>query len=115
MGVNRGTSVYQIRVKGHLDSSWSAWLGGAVVLPQPNGETVLCVSPEGQSALWALLSRLWDLGLPLICFECVNDGGPAAAPAATTANAQCAGTGAAGTHAAGVPRVDVTPRREDIP
>jgi hypothetical protein len=115
MGVNRKARAYRIRIKGHLDSSWSAWLGGATVLPQPDGETILCVSPEGQSALWALLSRLWDLGLPLICVECVSDGGAAAAPAAGTTTAQGTGTAATATQAAGVTSADVTPRRKGAP
>jgi hypothetical protein len=74
MGRNREAYVYQIRIKCHLDSSWSAWLGGTTVLPQPDGETVLCASPVDQAALYALLGRLWDLGVPLISVERVGDG-----------------------------------------
>jgi hypothetical protein len=31
----------QIRVRGHLDRSWSAWLAGLTITNRPGGETPL--------------------------------------------------------------------------
>lgn len=76
MGERRDTSAYQIRIEGHLDSSWSTWLGGIAIRPQRGGETLLCTSPADQAALHVLLERLRDMGLVLISVECVSDGQP---------------------------------------
>jgi hypothetical protein len=74
MCTSREAQVYQIRIKSLLDSSWSAWLGGIAILPQPDEETLLCASLADQAALHALLEKLRDVGLPLISVECVSDG-----------------------------------------
>jgi hypothetical protein len=74
MCTDQEAQVYRIRIKGLLDSSWSAWLGGTAILPQPDEETLLCASLAGQAALHALLEKLRDVGLPLISVECVSDG-----------------------------------------
>jgi hypothetical protein len=58
--------IYQIRVKGHLDSHWSAWFDGMTITNQPNGEAVLVGPLVDQAALHGLLSRIRDLGLPLL-------------------------------------------------
>jgi hypothetical protein len=60
---------YQIRIKGHLDNSWSEWLGGLEICPMENGETVLAGPIRDQSALHGLLAKIRDLGLPLIAVE----------------------------------------------
>ncbi len=58
--------VYQIRVWGHLDASWNSWFDGMDVQPTPDGETVLTGSVIDQAALHGLLSKVRDLGLPLL-------------------------------------------------
>ena len=58
--------IYQIRVKGHLDNHWSAWFDGMTITNQPNGEAVLVGPLVDQAALHGLLSRIRDLGLPLL-------------------------------------------------
>lgn len=63
---SKGQEIYQIRVKGILDSKWSDWLGGLTVTPQPNGETVLTGPVADQAALHGLLQRIRDIGLPLV-------------------------------------------------
>jgi len=59
-------TVYQIRVKGHLDSQWADWFGGLTVTPQDNGETLLTGPVVDQAALHGLLRRVRDLGMPLV-------------------------------------------------
>ena len=61
--------VYEIRVKGILDESWSEWLGGLNVKPLDSGETVLTGPIRDQSALHGLLNKIRDLGLPLLYVE----------------------------------------------
>ena len=60
---------YQIVVKGHLDSEWSEWFDGLTVTPVENGETVLTGPIADQTALHGVLSRIRDLGLPLLSLK----------------------------------------------
>ncbi|MCE7980413.1 MAG: hypothetical protein DYG89_04420 [Caldilinea sp. CFX5] len=58
--------VYQIRLKGHLDSQWSDWFGGLTVTPAEDGDTLLTGQVIDQAALHGLLRKVRDLGMPLI-------------------------------------------------
>jgi hypothetical protein len=63
----RQAPVYEIRVKGHLDSPhWSEWFDGLTLTLTENGETILSGPVADQSALHGLLSKVRDLGLPLV-------------------------------------------------
>ena len=57
---------YNIRVRGHLDQSWSDWFEGLAISNESNGDAVLAGSIEDQAALHGLLARVRDLGLPLL-------------------------------------------------
>ncbi len=59
-------SFYQIRIKGHLDSSWSEWFNGLTVTTKDNGDMVLSGLVVDQAALYGVLIKLRDLGLPLL-------------------------------------------------
>jgi hypothetical protein len=61
--------VYEIRVQGVLDESWSAWLDGLDIRPLASGETLLSGHIRDQSALHGLLNKIRDLGLPLLGVE----------------------------------------------
>jgi len=58
--------VYQIVVKGHLDSEWSDWFDGLTVTMLDKGETILCGPVVDQTALHGVLIKIRDLGLPLV-------------------------------------------------
>ena len=58
--------VYQIRVEGHLDNSWSEWLDGLTITHEEGGTTVLTGPVVDQPALHGLLVKIRDLGLPLV-------------------------------------------------
>ena len=58
--------VYEIRVKGHLDSRWSEWFDGLEISNLENGDAVLSGDIVDQAALHGLLTRVRDLGLPLV-------------------------------------------------
>ena len=56
----------EIRVRGQIDERWSEWLEGLTVTHTTEGETVLSGSVIDQSALYGVIARLRDLGLPLL-------------------------------------------------
>jgi hypothetical protein len=59
-------SVYEIRVKGHLDSHWSVWFDGLTITNLPHGEALLSGALADQAALHGVLMKVRDLGLPLL-------------------------------------------------
>ena len=65
--------IYQIRIRGHLDSRWSRWFGGLRLIHEQDGTTLLTGPVADQPALHGLLVKIRDLGLPLLS---VNALGP---------------------------------------
>ena len=57
---------YEIRVQGHLDSRWAEWVDGLTLTRERDGTTTLRGPPLDQAALHGLLTRIRDLGLPLV-------------------------------------------------
>jgi hypothetical protein len=57
---------YEIRVRGHLASRWSAWFDGMSLTNDSDGTTSIRGPVIDQAALHGLLQRLRDTGLPLI-------------------------------------------------
>ena len=57
---------YEIRLKGHLEARWAAWFDGLSLTQESDGTTVIRGSVIDQAALHGLLSKVRDLGLPLI-------------------------------------------------
>jgi hypothetical protein len=57
---------YRIHVRGHLGDRWSDWLGGLAVQRQADGTTVLVGPVVDQAALHGVITRIRDLGLPLL-------------------------------------------------
>jgi hypothetical protein len=66
--------VYQIRLKGHLDDQWADWFGGLAITLEENGDTLLTGPVVDQAALFGLLKKVRDLGLPLVSIDCVDPG-----------------------------------------
>ncbi len=61
--------VYQIKVPGTLDDSWSEWAEGMAIAAEREGDGPPVTTLTGrfdQAALQGLLRRLYSLGLPLI-------------------------------------------------
>ena len=65
-GQDHEAGLYQIRVRGHLDSRWSAWFDGMTLTHQSDGTTSIHGPVVDQAALHGLLGKVCDLGLPLI-------------------------------------------------
>lgn len=63
-------AVYEVRVKGVLDETWSDWFGGLTVTPLSQGETLLSGPIRDQAALHGLLNKIRDMGLPLLSVNC---------------------------------------------
>ena len=62
---------YRIKVKGHLDYTWTYWFEGMVI--SSNGaETILTGPVADQAALHGLLIRIRDLNLTLLSLECLT-------------------------------------------
>lgn len=59
-------SFFEIRVKGHLDESWSDWLEGLEVKLLENGEMILFGHIRDQAALMGILNKLYGLNLALL-------------------------------------------------
>ena len=62
---------YEIKIKGHLDPSWSDWFAGLKLTHLEGDETLISGSLPDQAALHGLLERIRDLNLTLIS---VNSG-----------------------------------------
>jgi hypothetical protein len=65
-------AVYEIVVKGKLDSRWSRWFANLQIIPQPDGNSLLTGPITDQSALYGVISRLRDLGLVLVSVQRVR-------------------------------------------
>ena len=57
---------YQIRIKGHLDEQWADWFGGLTISLEEDGDTLLTGQVLDQAALFGLLRKVSDLGMPLL-------------------------------------------------
>ena len=64
--------VYQIRVKGHLGPQWTDWFGGLAIAVEEDGDTLLTGPVVDQAALYGLLKKVRDLGMPLVSVNCVT-------------------------------------------
>jgi hypothetical protein len=66
--------VYQIRIEGHLPPQWTDWFEGLTIALKPDGTTLLTGPVVDQAALYGLLKKVRDLGLPLVAVNRVEPG-----------------------------------------
>jgi hypothetical protein len=59
----------EIRVKGQIDEHWSSWFEDLTVTHTDQDETVLTGTVVDESALYGLITKLRDLGLPLVSVD----------------------------------------------
>lgn len=64
--------IYEIKVRGALDGSWSDWFNG-MMINYANGITTLKGKVKDQSILRGMLTKIWDLNLTLISINQVNE------------------------------------------
>lgn len=67
---------YQLRVAGGLSDQWSEWFEGLAITPAENGETLITGWVADQAALYGLLKKLRDLGLPLLSLNPLEPDAP---------------------------------------
>ncbi|MBV9685460.1 MAG: hypothetical protein JO046_26950, partial [Solirubrobacterales bacterium] len=60
--MNTAPKTYAIRVDGHLDDHWSAWLGEPDMTREQDGTTTLTVAIADQAQLHGVLAALRDIG-----------------------------------------------------
>lgn len=63
---------YEIRLKGHLNARWADWFEGLSLTHASDGTTILAGPVVDQAALYGLLRKVRDLGLPLIAVNQVD-------------------------------------------
>ncbi len=63
---------YEIRVRGHISSTWATWFEHLAIYHEPNGDTRLVGALPDQAALHGILMRIRDLGLLLLAVNRVD-------------------------------------------
>ena len=61
-----GSGRYEIQVRGHLGTRWDTWFDGFTLTRAGDGTTVLTGFVIDQAALYGILRKVADLGVPLI-------------------------------------------------
>jgi hypothetical protein len=62
-------TIYQIRIQGHLGQEWTDWFEGLSISLKPDGTTVLTGALPDQAALFGMLKKVRDLGMPLVAVQ----------------------------------------------
>ena len=81
--------IYQIRIKGHLSHQWADWFEGLTITLEDNGVTLLRGLVVDQAALYGLLRKVRDLGLPLLAVNRAYPGQADAADVTQYVEASC--------------------------
>ena len=68
--------VYQIRLRGHLSDQWTNWFECLTITLEEDGDTLLTGLVVDQAALFGLLKKVRDLGMPLVSINCIEPGKP---------------------------------------
>jgi hypothetical protein len=63
------TNYYHITIQGHLDAGWTRWFDGLSITNDANGTAILAGQICDQAALYGVLIKIRDLGLPLIAVQ----------------------------------------------
>lgn len=62
----------EIRIKGHLADRWIDWFDGMTITLTETGDTLLTGPVPDQAALYGLLRKVRDLGMPLLTVHWVE-------------------------------------------
>jgi hypothetical protein len=73
-------TLYEIRIKGHLDVRWADWFDGLSVTHDGDGTTILRGPVVDQAALHGLLRKVHNLALPLVSVIRVDREQPQVSP-----------------------------------
>ena len=64
--------IYEIRIGGQLSSQWMSWFDGLAITVEESGETLIVGPVPDQAALFGLLKKVRDLGIPLLSVNLVQ-------------------------------------------
>jgi hypothetical protein len=70
-------TLYEIRIKGHLDDQWAEWFDGLSLTHNSDGTTILAGPVVDQAALHGVLRKVRDLALTLVSVIRVDREAPA--------------------------------------
>jgi len=79
-GPHHNPGRYEIRLRGHLGSRWTAWFDGLTLTNESDGTTIISGPVADQAALHGLLQKVRDLGLPLVSVTQAQPGQPRCPP-----------------------------------
>jgi hypothetical protein len=65
-------AIYEIRVAGKLDASWSDWFDGFTISNQ-HGESIIVGMVMDQAALLGILTKIGHLNLPLLSLKLIEE------------------------------------------
>ena len=68
--------VYTFKIKGHLGQQWLNWFEGLTVTLEEDGNTLLRGPVIDQSALYGILKKIRDLGMPLLSVNFTDSNQP---------------------------------------
>jgi hypothetical protein len=64
--------IYEIRIGSQLNSQWMGWFDGLSIKVEASGETLIVGPVADQAALFGLLKKVRDLGIPLLSVNLVQ-------------------------------------------
>ncbi len=67
-------AIYQIRLKGHLGRAWTDRVADLTVTLEDSGDTLLTGPVVDQAALFGLLRKVRDSGVPLLSVNRIEPG-----------------------------------------
>ncbi len=62
----------KLTVKKRINFNWSEWFEGMAIRHTDQDETILCGTVVDQAALYGLLTKLRNLGLPLVSVDSIE-------------------------------------------
>jgi hypothetical protein len=65
-------STYEIRLGAQLSPEWMDWFDGLSITVEESGETTLVGPVADQAALFGLLKKVRDLGIPLLSVNLIQ-------------------------------------------
>ncbi len=82
--MNTAPKTYAIRVDGHLDDHWSAWLGELEMTRNDDGTTTITTRIADQAQLHGLFAGLRDIGAVITELRAIDASVSAAKPSQTS-------------------------------
>ncbi len=68
-----GEPYYEICIEGELDHCWSIWFDNMKIVLTPNGQSVLSGPLRDQAALYGILIKIQNFGMPLVSVNRVSN------------------------------------------